>query len=153
MAMLSSENYIKKAIKEVGRELREANLKLPMKVTTPLSSGYCPKIDSTTELDKDKQNYCQGLIGVLQWICKLGRINILTSVSMLLRYLISACRGHLKQGFHIFAYLKAHKRSTLVFDNTEPYFDGSKFNKGVNFTLTWLRPSHMMHPSHGAHQL
>jgi hypothetical protein len=48
---------------------------------------------------------------------------------MLSRYLVSACRGHLEQVFHIFAYLKAHKESTLVFDDTEPNFDNSKFNK------------------------
>ena len=31
--------------------------------------------------------------------------------------------------FHIFAYLKAHDRSTLVFDDTDPSFDGDRFNK------------------------
>jgi hypothetical protein len=126
---MSSTNYTKKAIEEVERELREANLKLPTKVTTPLASGYRPEIDSTAELDADRQNYYQGLIGVLRWICELGRIDILTSVSMLSRYLVSARRGHLEQVFHIFAYLKAHTRSTLVFDDTEPDFDGSTFNR------------------------
>ena len=53
------------------RELKEASLKLPTKVTTPLSSGYRPEIDVTAELDPDKQNYYQGLIGVLRWICEL----------------------------------------------------------------------------------
>jgi hypothetical protein len=48
---------------------------------------------------------------------------------MLSRYLVSARRGHLEQVFHIFAYLKAHTRSTLVFDDTEPNFANSTFNK------------------------
>jgi hypothetical protein len=126
---MSSTNYTKKAIEEVERELREANLKLPTKVTTPLASGYRPEIDATAELDADRQNYYQGLIGVLRWICELGRIDILTSVSMLSRYLVATRRGHLEQVFHIFAYLKAHTRSTLVFDDTEPNFTGSTFNK------------------------
>jgi hypothetical protein len=69
------------------------------------------------------------LIGVLHWICKLGSIDILTSVSMLSHYIVSACRGHPEQVFHIFASLKAHTQSTLVFDNTEPDFDGSRFNQ------------------------
>ena len=126
---MSSQNYTKKALEEVERELREAGLKLPTKVTTPISSGYRPEIDATPELDPDRQNYYQGLIGVLRWICELGRIDILTSVSMLSRYLVSARRGHLEQVFHIFAYLKAHERSTLVFDDTDPSFDGDRFNK------------------------
>ena len=126
---MSSSNYTKKAIDEVERELKEAGLKLPTKVTTPLSSGYRPEIDVTAELDPDKQNYYQGLIGVLRWICELGRLDILTPVSMLSRYLVSARRGHLEQVFHIFAYLKAHERSTMVFDDTEPYFEDSRFSK------------------------
>jgi hypothetical protein len=126
---MSSTNYTKKAIEEVERELREGGLKLPTKVTTPLSSGYRPEIDATAELDDERQNYFQGLIGVLRWICELGRIDLLTPVSLLSRYLVSARRGHLEQVFHIFAYLKAHERSTLVFDDTDPSFDGDRFNK------------------------
>jgi hypothetical protein len=34
---------------------------------------------------------------------------------------------HLQQLFHIFAYLKHHKRSKMVFDDTEPVFDESRF--------------------------
>jgi hypothetical protein len=94
---MSSTNYTKKAIEEVERELREANLKLPTKVTTPLASGYCPEIDGTAKFDANQQNYFQGLIGVLCWICELGWIDILTSVSMISRYLVSACRDTLSR--------------------------------------------------------
>jgi hypothetical protein len=68
---MSSQNYTNKALEEVERELREAGLKLPTKVTTPISSGYRPEIDATPELDPDRQNYYQGLIGVLRWILDL----------------------------------------------------------------------------------
>jgi hypothetical protein len=43
--------------------------------------------------------------------------------SMLSRYLVTARKGHLDQVFHVFAHLKAHERSTMVFDDTEPNFD------------------------------
>jgi hypothetical protein len=60
------DNYTKKAIKEVERELHTANLKLPMKVLiTPLLSWYKPKVDATMELDNEHHDYYQGLIGVL----------------------------------------------------------------------------------------
>lgn len=126
---MSSTNYTRKAVEEVERELTEAGLKLPTKVTTPLSSGYRPEIDSTPELDPERQNYFQGLIGVLRWICELGRLDILTPVSMLSRYLASAREGHLEQVFHTFAYLKAHERSTMVFDDTEATFDKNTFKQ------------------------
>ena len=126
---MSSTNYTKKATVEVERELKAADKRLPTRVTTPLSTGYRPEIDATDELDADQQNYYQGLIGVLRWICELGRLDILTPVSMLSRYLAQARMGHLEQVFHVFAYLKHHERSTMVFDDTEPNFNGSKFKE------------------------
>jgi hypothetical protein len=48
-------------------------------------------------------------------------------VSMLSRYVVSPREGHLQQVFHIFAYMKHHKRSRMVFDDTEPVFDESSF--------------------------
>ena len=48
-------------------------------------------------------------------------------VSMLSRYLVSAREGHLGQVFHVFAYLKTHETSTMVFDDTEPDFDDRRF--------------------------
>jgi hypothetical protein len=48
-------------------------------------------------------------------------------VSMLSRYLVSAREGHLDQVFHVFAYLKTHETSTMMFDDTEPEFDDHRF--------------------------
>ena len=92
---MSSGKYTKKAVDEVERELHAAGKKLVTKVSTPLSNGYRPEIDQTPELDADRQNYYQGVIGVLRWICELGRLDILTPVSMLSRYLVHAREGHL----------------------------------------------------------
>ena len=125
---MSSEVYTKRAIVEVERELKEAGKQLQKKASTPLTSGYRPELDASPELDADRQNYYQGLIGVLRWICELGRLDILQPVSLLSRYLVSARQGHLEQVFHIFAYMKSHERSTLVFDDTEPDFLGSEFH-------------------------
>lgn len=124
---LSAYSYTKKAIEEVEREVTAANIRLPTKVTTPLSSGYRPELDNTLELDPNRQNYYQGLIGIFIWICELGRIEIVTPVSMLSRYLVMAREGHLGQEFHIFAYLKGFMRYTMVFDDTESVVDESRF--------------------------
>ena len=126
---MSSTNYTKKASMEVERELKATDKCLRTRVTTPLSTGYQPEINLTQELDTDRQNYYQGLIGVLRWICKLSQLDILTPVSMLSRYFAKGRVGHLEQVFHIFAYLKHHERSTMVFDDTEPNFEGSSFKE------------------------
>ena len=50
-------------------------------------------------------------------------------VTLLSRYLASPREGHLEQVLHIFAYLKVSNRSSLVFDDTAPVFDESRFAK------------------------
>lgn len=74
-----------------------------------------------------QSQYHQSLIGVLRWICKLGRVDILVAISMPLRYLMLPREGHLQQVFHLSPNLKHRKRSRIVFDDTEPIFDASAF--------------------------
>ena len=125
---LSSTSYTTKAIEEVERELKKSHLKLPAKVVTPLSSGYRPELDSTRELSASEQNYYQGLIGILRWICELGRLDIIVPISLMSRYLAQAREGHLQQLYHVFAYLKTYASSKLVFDDTRPDYSGVDFH-------------------------
>jgi hypothetical protein len=46
---------------------------------------------------------------------------------MLASYLAQSQEGHLDQCLHIFAYLKKHKRSTMVFDDNPPHIDEQRF--------------------------
>jgi Reverse transcriptase (RNA-dependent DNA polymerase) len=77
---LSSDKYVDRAVKEVERQLGEADRKLKNKVKTPLSLDYRPELDETPELDVRRANYYLGLIGILRWMCKLGRVDILVDV-------------------------------------------------------------------------
>ena len=101
---------------------------LPKNATTPVVAGYRPEIDPTPELDQRKQNYYQGLIGVICWICELGRLDNLMPVSLFSRYLAQAWEGHLNQEFHIFAYFKRYGKSKIVFDDSLPEIDDSRFH-------------------------
>jgi len=128
---MSSSKYTSKAVVEVERELGTAEygfMYLPKGVKTPLANGYRPEIDPSPELDHKKQNYYQGLIGILRWICELGRLDIIQPVSLMSRYLAQAREGHLNQVFHMFAYLKEYNRSKLVFDDTLPDIDDTRFH-------------------------
>jgi len=120
---MTSETYIKRVLKEVEAELAKVNQYLSKRAATPITLGYRPELDTTRELDSSRANYFQGLIGILRWICELGRIDIIVEVSMLSRFLACRLEGHLEQTLHIFAYLKKHERSTLVFDDSVPTFD------------------------------
>ncbi len=86
---MSATEYIKQAIQEVERELSLQNAYLLKCIETPLSSNYRPELDFSPELEGSQVNYYQGLIGVLQWIVELGRINIIVPVSLLSRYMVS----------------------------------------------------------------
>jgi hypothetical protein len=124
---MSLEKYVKRVIADVETELEKVDQCLPTRVTTPLSQGYRPELDQLHELDAKRNQYYQSLIGVLRWICELGQIDILVAMSMLSHYIVSPREGHLQQVFHLFAYLKHHKRLRMVFDDTEPIFDETVF--------------------------
>ena len=129
---MSLGNYTKKAIAEVERELATAEYSctyLPKNIKSHLAAEYRLELDSSPELTPKRQNYYQGLIEVLHWICELGRIDILMPVSLMSRYLAQAIEGHLNQVFHLFAYLKNCERCMLVFDDTMPEIDQSRFHK------------------------
>jgi hypothetical protein len=70
----------------------------------------------------------QGLIGVLRWAVELGRIDILVEVSMLSSHNAMPRVGHLQAVYDIFAYLKKHENSTMVFDDAVPFIDQRRFN-------------------------
>ena len=124
---MSSEKYVKHAVADVKYELSNIDQCLPTRVTMPLTQEYRPELDQSRELDGKRGQYYQSLIGVLRCICELGRVDILVAVSMLSRHVVSPREGHLQQVFHLFAYLKHHKHSKMVFDDTEPVFDENAF--------------------------
>ena len=80
---MSSNLYVKHAVTEVERELKQIECCLSTRFTTPLSQGYRPELDVSAELDAKQSNYYQGLIGILLWMCELGRINIIFRVALL----------------------------------------------------------------------
>ena len=63
-------------------------------------------------------NYYQSQIGVLHWILELGRVDIITEVSMLAAFTANPRHGHLAAVIHLYAYLKGNPRSKTVFDPT-----------------------------------
>ena len=62
---MSSDKYVKHAITDIELDLAQNDPHLQMKVHTHLSSGYCPELDSSPELNAQYPNYYQGLSGVL----------------------------------------------------------------------------------------
>jgi hypothetical protein len=121
--------YVQSAVKNVEEHLAKIREKLPYKAPTPLSSGYRPEIDVSPELGEADASYFHSLIGVLLWIIELGRVGLDVEVSMMSSHLALPREVHLKEIDHIFAYLKAHSNTEMVFDPTPPVIDMNLFER------------------------
>jgi hypothetical protein len=92
-----------------------------------MSTTYRPELDISPELSAEVANWYQSAIGVLRWAIELGRIDIVTEVSMLASQMALPREGHLVAVLRIFSYLKKHHNSRIAFDPTYPEIDQSQF--------------------------
>ena len=121
--------YVRAAVDNVEEYIGTKGQKLQPKAKTLLSSKYRPEVDISDELDEDEASYLQSLIGVLRLIVELGRVNICCKLSMLSSHLALPRQGHLEEVLHMFAYLKSHTNSEMVFDPSRVEFDKTPFPK------------------------
>ena len=126
---MSSEDYVKMAIKTVEDKLIGEGKRLPTRRTTPMTSGYHPMLDESFELDSSRLTYYQELIGMLRWAVEIGRVDILLEVSLLSSHLAMPRQGHLEQVYHIFGHLKEASRRRLYLDPDHPDISEDRFSK------------------------
>jgi hypothetical protein len=88
---------------------------------------YCPEMDISDPLDPECLSFYQHLIGVMQWMVELGRVDIATKISLLSSHLAYPRVEHLKVALHIKGYLKQKHNTQLVFDPTYPTIDMDSF--------------------------
>ena len=110
---MSSDSHVKKALEVVQDRLREENLKFKGSNKTAehtfSSQSYKPELNVTEECDEEQVQFYQSLVGIMRWLCEIGRIDILTETFLLSTYLSCPRVGHLHQALHVFKYLKDHK--------------------------------------------
>ena len=128
----SSSQYVQPAIKNVeeyvGRP-KNTHLKISSKAETPLTTSYRPELDVSPELMPRDSAHYQSLIGILQWIVELGRIDICLDVSMMSSHVAMPRKGHLDQVLHIFAYLCKYHHTELVYDPSDPVVECDVFEQ------------------------
>jgi hypothetical protein len=103
--------------------------KLMKKKSAPFEATYRAEIDESLVLGPEMANYFQSQIGILRWCVELGRIEIITEVSMLSTFLCIPREGHLDAVYHLFAYMSLHHNARVVFDPTYPDIDMRVFIK------------------------
>jgi hypothetical protein len=126
---MSSSKYVQEAVSNVDRYLASNHIgkSLKNKVKSPWPSGYEPELDQSEELNTKEASFYQHLIGVLHWIVELGRVDIITEVSMLASYLANPRDGHLDAALHLYSYMKNKHNARLVLDPTYPEIDQDDF--------------------------
>jgi hypothetical protein len=129
---MSSEKYVKNAVTTVEHMLQhedKSGLHLKSTAKVPFPTTYRPELDVTPELDAQGLSRYRQLIGILRWAVEIGRIDIYLETALLSQYLASPREGHLEAVYHIFAYLKMHPKSAIVFDPVSPELDESAFHE------------------------
>ena len=116
----SSSQYVQNAVANIEDHLHKQGKKLPKRVKSALASP---------ELGPSDAAYYQSLIGILQWINELGRVDITCEASLMASSMALPREGHLEQLYHIFAYLKLKHNLEMVFDPSEPDIDPALFPK------------------------
>ena len=99
----SASKYVQEAVSDSEAYFHEnfGVHKFAKKVINPFDSEYDPLMDLSAEMGPIFIHYYQTQIGVLRWMLELGRIDIITELSMLASQLALPREGRLVAVFHI----------------------------------------------------
>ena len=130
----SSSKYVQEIVANVEKHISQnlGGRKLNKQAEVPRPSNYASEDDTTHELDEEWANYYQHLIGILHWTLELGRVDIITEVSILASQMAAPCMGHLDAALHVVSYLKRKHNARMVYDPTYP-----DINMGDFKTCDW----------------
>ena len=128
---LSPSKYVQEAVRNVKEYLQREydGRTLIQRGSGAYVKDYRPELDISEELGSEEASYYQSQIGILRWMVELGRVDIITEVSMLASQMALPRRGHLEAIFHIYAYLEKKHNSTMVFDPSYPEIDMQSFKE------------------------
>ena len=94
--------------------------RMPKNAKNPFKMWYDPELDTNQELDQDAALYYLTIIGILRWMVKLGRIDIITKVLLLSSCVVLPREGHLQAAVHVMAHVGQRSNSRLVYDPSYP---------------------------------
>ena len=134
---MSSHEYLTSAIANLDEQLEKDNAPPLRKYgkrngERPFPATYRPEVDTSPELGDELTTRYLQLIGILRWGVELGRIDIITEVSVLSQHQCNPRVGHLDAVYRIFWFLKCSlkrgQKGRIVFDGTLPFVDETLFN-------------------------
>ena len=90
-------------------ELADAGWQMPTKKSyNPLVGDYSPETDKIPDMEQDIASWYESLIDKLRWMFEIGRVDIITLVSIMTSYMAMPRERHLEVVLNVFAFL--HQR-------------------------------------------
>jgi hypothetical protein len=76
------------------------------KCSVPMTAGDHPELNESPLLNNNKHRKYQMIIGMLNWVITIGRLDVAFSTSSLSHFTACPRCGHLDRALHVFGYLK-----------------------------------------------
>ena len=125
--------YVKESVANVEKylvELGGARWQFPKnKSENTFVGDYAPETDKTPALEQELASWYQSLIGMLRFMVEIGRVNIITEVSIMASHISMPIEGKLEAVLHVFSFLCQHYKSRMAFDPTYPNINTSDFKE------------------------
>jgi hypothetical protein len=126
----SPAKYVREAVSNCEKFIRDelkGGFTFPKRADNPFPTDYRPEIDVSEPLEPDAASYYQSVVQIMRWMVELGRVDIITEISMLASHLALPRVGHMEAALHVMAYLKQKYNSRLVLDPTYPFINEDTF--------------------------
>ena len=102
---------------------------MPRKADNAFNMGYDPELDIYPELDPDAVSFYLRIIGILRWMIELGKIDMITKVSLLSSHIALTREGHLEAAVHVMTHVGQKYNSRLFYDPLYPEIDRNVFKE------------------------
>lgn len=100
---------------------------------TPLPSGDCHhhELDTNPLLNAKGRTQFQTLLGMLQWLVSIGRLDLSFATASLSRFGGSPCELDLNLALHVFGYLKFHPDYRITLNSVPMNFSQTSISSEV----------------------
>ena len=121
--VMSPVKYIQEAVGNCAVHLAfnyNDRFRLPQEAENPFKMGYDPELDTSPHLDPDAASCHLTIIGILRWMIKLKRIDIMTEVSLLSPCVALIRERYLDAEVFVIAHVGQRCNSRLVYNPLYP---------------------------------
>ena len=84
-------------------------------------------MEKTPALEQDLASWYQSLIGILRWMVEIGRVDIITELSMMASHIAMPREGHLEAVLKVLALFCQTFNSRMAFEPTYPSINMNDF--------------------------